>query len=357
MPQHPCRREPRLLVVDDEPANVLLLTRILSRAGYREVIGTRRSSEVMDVFENYEIDIVLLDLHMPPPDGWELLDRFRACLAGKPFLPLIVLTADVTRETRSRALAAGASDFLIKPFDSIEVVLRIRNLIELRFLHLELAWENKLLDERVRLRTAELEETQCEMLERLAQASEFHDDETGSHTRRVGESAAALGAAMGLPPSSVALLRRTAPLHDVGKIGIPETILRKPGSLSPEERGIMESHSEIGGRILAGGRSANVQMAEEIARSHHERWDGSGYPKGLAGEAIPLSARIVAVADVYDALAHDRPYRKALPREQVVEEIRAGSGSHFDPRVVTAFLRLPPPGSTSARGVPTADVP
>jgi putative two-component system response regulator len=321
------------------------------------VIGTGDSAEVMAVFERNEIDIVLLDLHMPQPDGWELLERFRACLLGEPFLPLVVLTADVTRETRSRALAAGASDFLVKPFDAIEVVLRIRNLIELRFLHLELAWENRVLDERVRLRTAELEETQSEMLERLAQASEIHDDETGSHTRRVGESAAALGAALGLPPATVSLLRRTAPLHDVGKIGIPEAILRKPGSLSPEERGIMESHSEIGGRILAGGRSVNVRMAEEIARAHHERWDGSGYPRGLAGEEIPLSARIVAVADVYDALAHDRPYRRALPRDRVVEEIRAGSGSHFDPMVVAAFLRQTDPGPPVARGAPMAGVP
>ncbi len=328
----------RILIVDDEPANVLLLKRVLARAGHDDLVSTTDSREVPDLVSSCRPDILLLDLNMPVMDGWAILDRLRRN-GGDTFLPVVVLTADTSTETRKRALGAGATDFLTKPFDATEVLLRIRNHLEVRALHLRLREQNLLLEERVRERTLELEEAQMEILERLAQAAELHDDETGCHTRRVGEAAALLGDVLGLSPADVALLRRTAPLHDVGKIGITEHILRKPGPLTAGERELMQTHAEIGGRLLSGGRSEHVRMAEEIARAHHEKWDGSGYPAGLRGEAIPLSARIVAVADVYDALAHDRPYRRALPRAAVVRVIRDATGLHFDPGVAGPFLR------------------
>jgi putative two-component system response regulator len=347
----------RIMIVDDEPANVLLLKRILARAGYGEVTSTTDPREAPDLVSTNRPDLLLLDLNMPVLNGWSLLALLRREPVGDAFLPIVVLTADVTTETRQRALAEGATDFLTKPFDATEVLLRIRNLLEIRRLHLRLREHNLALEERVRERTLELEEAQMEVLERLAQAAELHDDETGMHTRRVGEGAAALGRALGLPGGEVELLRRTAPLHDVGKIGIADAILRKRGPLTRDERSVMERHAEIGGRLLAGGRSDHVRMAEEIARAHHEKWDGSGYPLGLSGEEIPLAARIVSVVDVFDALAHDRPYRRALPLPAAVRVVRDATGLHFDPDVAGAFLAHLPRDSRTSRVAEVPGVP
>ena len=233
---------------------------------------------------------------------------------------------------------AGAKDFLAKPFDAQEVVLRIRNLLETRVLHRALATQNTLLEERIRQRTRELEAAQAEVLERLAAATEFRDDDTGQHTQRVGALAARLAEALGLSADWVALIRRAAPLHDVGKIGIPDRILHKPGRLTPRELEVMRTHAVLGARILAGGTSPLMTMAERIARGHHERWDGLGYPDGLRGEETPLEARIVAVADVVDALTHARPYRAAWPLSDVLEVVRRGRGTHFGPTVADALL-------------------
>jgi putative two-component system response regulator len=181
---------------------------------------------------------------------------------------------------------------------------------------------------------------QIEILDRLAGAAEFRDDDTGQHTRRVAVLAAVLGRRLGSDDTLVDLIRRAAPLHDLGKIGIPDGVLLKPGKLTEHEFELMKTHTTIGARILSGGKSSLIRMAEEIAWSHHERWDGTGYPRGLAGEAIPLAARLVSVADVFDALTHDRPYRKAWPLSEVLVEIERGSRGRFDPRVAQAFLQL-----------------
>jgi putative two-component system response regulator len=214
-----------------------------------------------------------------------------------------------------------------------EVLLRIQNLLETRHLHREITTQNRLLETKVRQRTAELEAAQLETLERLATAAEFRDDDTGRHTQRVGHLAELLGRAINLPEEEAALLRRAAPLHDVGKIGVPDSILLKPGPLTPEERQVMRTHTTIGAKILT-GRSRTMQMAAAIALAHHEWWDGSGYPSGQAGDAIPLAARIVAVADVIDALSSDRVYRPAWPAEEVLREISLQRGRQFDPRIV-----------------------
>jgi putative two-component system response regulator len=236
-----------------------------------------------------------------------------------------------------------------------EVLLRIRNLLRTRFLHIEVQHQNHVLEERVRERTRELEEAhhailnhtqdlreaQIETIERLAAAAEYRDDDTGQHVHRVSQNCARIALALNWPDASIDLLRKASPLHDVGKIGIPDHILLKPGKLTSEEWETMKAHTLIGASILSGSRFPLLQMAEEIALTHHEKWDGTGYSPGLCGEAIPVSGRIVAVADVFDALTHERPYKKAWPVNEAIGEIRSQSGRHFDPAVVEAFLTLP----------------
>jgi len=327
----------RILVIDDEESNVKTLARVLRAAGYLRVSTTTDPTEFLSLYRQQPPDLILLDLHMPKRDGLQILEDLRGIAAPQTYLPVLVITADTGSEIRRRTLLAGAKDYVTKPFESDELLLRIANLLETRRLHRDILTQNQLLERRVRERTAELEGAYLDTLERLAIAAEFRDDETGRHTERVGETAALLGSALGMTDDEVFLIRRAAPLHDVGKIGIPDAILRNPEALTPEEWDIMRKHTTIGGRILSGGRSRVVQLAEEIAVTHHEHWDGEGYPRGLSGEDIPLSGRLVMVADVFDALTSDRVYRKAWPAEQVLAYIRQYSGKRFDP-AVTALL-------------------
>lgn len=330
--------EATLLIIDDNPAMVMFLQGLLEKVGYSRLISTTDPREAVDLFEAVPPDLVILDLNMPHLDGFEVLSLFRERMPETHYLPILVLTGNVSTEARQRALLRGAKDFLNKPFEPIELLLRLHNLLEARFLHLRLHARNAQLAVRVRERTRQLLEAQSDTIERLAQVVEFHDDETGRHTRRVGEWAGRIAARLGLPATEVELIRRAAPLHDVGKIGIPETILLKPERLTAQEFEVVKMHTSIGARILAGGRSDYLSMAEDIALGHHERWDGSGYPQGLRREETPVHARIVAVADYFDALTHARPYRPAVPPEEVLEQIDAGAGRLFDPRIVRAFL-------------------
>ena len=321
----------KILIVDDEVANVRLLEIILENAGYLDVWSTTDSRQALSLFESCAPDILLLDLQMPSLDGFGVM---RAIREGHPDanVPVLVLTADATPPTKHRALQEGAQDFLCKPFDEVEVLLRIRNLLEIRFhaVHLEA---------KVRERTKELDRTRLEVLDRLALAAEYRDEETAHHTSRVGEITARIATVMGLCPGEIEDLSRAAPLHDLGKIGIDDAILLKPGRLTDEEVAEMRRHVEIGAGILSGGTTRLLRLAEEIARFHHERWDGGGY-LGVSGPAIPLSARIVSVADVFDALTHERPYKKAWPVADAVEEVKGKAGTQFDPRVVAAFMTL-----------------
>jgi len=257
-----------------------------------------------------------------------------------PRLPVLVLTADITTATRQRALAAGARDFLSKPLDPIEVRLRIGNLLETRRLQLGLLTQNEQLEASVRARTQDLERARLELLERLALAAEYRDDNTQEHAQRVGRTAALIADALGLPSPDAEVIERAAPLHDIGKIGIPDAILLKRAPLTDEEYALMRAHTTIGAQILSGSEFALLNTAELIARTHHERWDGGGYPNGLAGDAIPLAGRIVALADVFDALANERPYKDAWPLEEAVAEVVSLGETHFDPDVVAAFAKL-----------------
>lgn len=329
----------RILIVDDEPANVRLLERFLQVAGYRHLVTTQDPRQVLPLFMEAQPDLILLDIHMPHLDGFAVMKQLGPRIAQAGYLPILVLTSDVTSESKQRALAVGAKDFLTKPLEQTEVLLRIHNLLQTRFLYLDVQNQNRVLEEKVKERTRDLEEAQVEILERLALAAEFRDDETGQHTQRVGRTAAEIARALGLPDEEVHLIRRSAPLHDVGKIGIPDIILRKPGKLTPEEFEVIKTHTTIGARILSGSRSRLLQVAEEIALTHHERWDGTGYA-GLAGEKIPLLGRIVALADVLDALTHDRVYRKAWPFDDAAAEIELQRGRQFDPQLADAFLQI-----------------
>jgi putative two-component system response regulator len=333
-------RQARILIADDQEANVRYLERLLQRAGYIALTSTIDSLAILPLYAQIQPDLILLDLMMPYLDGYAVQDAIRSLIPAGTYLPVLVLTADITLEAKQRALAAGARDFLTKPFDPIEVLLRIHNLLETRLLHRDLQAQKDALDEQVRARTRQLESAQIEILERLAQAAEFRDDETGHHTQRVGRLAALLAQELGLPADQVDLIRRAAPLHDVGKIGIPDAILLKSGKLTSEEFAVMQTHTTIGARLLAGGGSHLIRLAQEIALTHHERWDGSGYPHGLAGEAIPLAGRIVAVVDVFDALTHARPYKPAWAPTTALAEITRQQGRQFDPTVVAALLQV-----------------
>jgi putative two-component system response regulator len=323
-------KQAKILIVDDEKTNIRFLEIILRQAEYSNVHSTADSRETLELFRSIEPDLVLLDIAMPHLDGFEVMQQLHQEMRDHA-VPILILTADATTKTRHRALKEGAQDFLTKPLDEIEVLLRIKNLLETRF-------HSVLLETEVQKRTQDLHNAQLETLQRLALAAEYRDDDTGLHTRRVGANAGGIAKILGWPQEQVDLITRAAPLHDVGKIGISDAILLKPGKLTDEEFDIMKEHTAIGAKMLSGSTSPWLQMAEEIALTHHERWNGKGYPLGKAGEEIALTGRIVAVADVFDALTHERPYKKAWPVEQALTEIKSQSGRQFDPRVVDAFL-------------------
>jgi len=328
----------RILIVDDQEANVRLIEFILDSAGFQQYSHTTDSRQVLQLCSTFQPDILLLDLQMPHHDGFAVMAQLASELPVREYLPILVLTADITTEAKQKALASGANDFLSKPLDATEVVLRIKNLLRTGWLQAELRRHNETLEAKVRERTQQLAEAQLEILDRLALAAEYRDDDTGQHTKRVGKLAAIIARGLGQSEDQVEVLRLAATLHDVGKIGVPDRVLLKPDKLTGEEFEIIKSHTNIGAEILGKSKFSILQVAREIAVSHHERWDGTGYPLGLKGEHIPLSGRIVAIADVFDALTHDRPYKKAWPLEKAVAEMKRLSGRQFDPRLLDVFL-------------------
>ena len=337
----------RVFLLDDEPANVILLERMLQGEGYKCIESATDSRQGMRECIENPPDLLMLDLMMPHLDGYAVMETLRAAWGPENPIPILVLTADASREACRRALRLGASDFVNKPIDMMEMRLRARNLLGARILDQKLRAANAQLEARVEQRTRDLErinldlqEAQTEALEKLAQAAEFRDDDTGDHIRRVGNCAELLAIQLGLSAHEARLIGRAAPLHDIGKIAISDAILLKPGKLTGEEFGIMKTHALMGAALLSHSRSPLMQRAEIIARTHHERFDGNGYPANLAGEDIPIEGRIAAVIDVFDALTHERPYKKAWPIEEAVAEIVKCAGSHFDPRVVQAFCQL-----------------
>ena len=330
----------RILLVDDEEPNLGLLRRILETAAFSNLRATTSPLEALDICAEWDPDLVLLDIMMPDMDGYQFLEILRERCTDSVYLPVLVLTSDHTQEAKRRALSGGAHDFLTKPLSPAEVRLRVRNLLETRFLHLELQRHNRLLEVRVKERTEELERARYEILYRLARATEYRDDNTGEHTRRVSETSGAIARALGLDTGEVELLRRVAPLHDVGKIAIPDSILLFPGPLTEQQISLMRTHTLVGGDLLGGSGFGLLDRASEIALTHHEWWNGGGYPRGLGGEAIPLSGRIVGLADTFDALTHRRPYKEAWTVQDAWQAIERYAGTRFDPDVVVAFERV-----------------
>jgi len=329
---------PCILVVDDDTSNLRLLTSLLGRIGYDNVHTTTAACQLEALCPVLNPDLILLDLHMPDMDGFAAMASIAEHMQRAGYLPVLVLTGDPSPQVRYRALQSGAIDFLMKPYDVIEIRARVQNLLAARALHLRLEEDKANLEIHVRDRTKELIHARMEALDRLAFVAEFRDDETGMHARRVGLLAAELARILERPAEEIEIIGHAAPLHDIGKIAIPDAILLKPGKLDEEELAIMRGHAALGARMLAGGSSPYLRAASEIALTHHERWNGSGYPSGMAGTQIPLNGRIVAVADYFDALTHDRPYRRAIPQEAVLRGMASEAGRLFDPDVVEALM-------------------
>jgi putative two-component system response regulator len=349
-------RRNRILIVDDELLNVKLMTKQLVAAGYANLFSTTSSQDVLDLVIKEDPDVLLLDIVMPGKSGLEILHEIRRENAAAE-LPVIMVTASYDRDTRIKALELGATDFISKPTDPTELVPRIRNALmsKHQFDHLKNSAHE--LERQVQQRTEELEKSRMEVLLCLGTAAEFRDNDTGMHVARVGKYAGIIARELDLGDHAVDLLEQTAPLHDLGKIGIPDAILLKPGKLTENEFQLMREHAKIGSealepldediaknhawmgsKILGVGRSPILKLAASIALTHHEKWDGTGYPNGLKGEEIPLEGRITAVADVFDALSSSRPYKPAFDLNTCFRLLKAQRGKHFDPAVLDAFL-------------------
>jgi putative two-component system response regulator len=335
---HSLHTASRILAIDDEPANLKLLQKLLASQGYENVVLVQDSRDALTVYQQARTDLILLDLNMPHIDGFGVLEQLKA-LSDPLLPPILVLTAQSGSEFVLKALSSGARDYVTKPFERMELLMRVRNLLDAHLAHRMVLDQKTLLEAMVESRTEELNRTRLQVVQRLGRAAEYRDNETGLHTIRMSKYSAHLARSMGWSDAQADLLLHASPLHDLGKIGIPDNILLKPGKLDAAEWEIMKTHVTIGARILGDADTELLQLAAEIALAHHEKWDGSGYPNGLAGNSIPISARIVALADVFDALTTERPYKKAWPVEQAVSFIQEQAGQHFDPVVVEHFMR------------------
>jgi putative two-component system response regulator len=331
----------RILIIDDERGNIKILERFLKAAGYTQVKSVLDSRKAVNAYIEFLPDLVLLDLKMPNLDGFQVMEQLKN-VDRSSYLPVLVLTAQRDHPTRMKALELGAKDFLTKPFDMAETILRIQNMLEVRMLHNKINEQNHLLEGQVKERTKQLEATRLEVIHRLGRAAEYRDNETGLHVIRMSHLCVRLAREVGMTEKECQLLLQASPMHDVGKIGIPDQILLKPGALNEEEWEIMRLHPLIGAEILSGSDSELMKMAETISLTHQERWDGKGYPFGLKGQEIPLAGRIVAVCDVFDALTSKRPYKEAFSINRAMEMIEEKSGIDFEPKLVTTFKRILP---------------
>lgn len=327
----------RILIVDDEAANLKLLDKMLGGQGYEDLVLINDPRLVIDSYKEHRPDLILLDINMPQLDGYQVMEQLKAL--NDPLLPpIIILTAQHGKDYLLKALRAGARDFITKPFDRNELLMRARNLLEAQLAHRMTHDQKSVLEDMVRERTEEISRTRLQIVQRLGMAAEYRDEETGNHILRMSHISALLAKSIGWSDADCELMLLASPMHDIGKIGIPDNILLKPGKFEPEEWEIMKTHAVIGGKLLDGDDSDLLKMARVIALSHHEKWDGSGYPNGLKGEDIPLAGRIAALADVFDALTSERPYKKAWSVEAAVDLIRESSGKQFDPALVQTFL-------------------
>ncbi|MEW5870029.1 MAG: HD domain-containing phosphohydrolase [Chloroflexota bacterium] len=325
--------KPTILIVDDTPEDISILSGIL-RETYRVKVATSGERALKLSHAEPRPDIILLDVMMPHMSGYQVCRYLKDDLETS-HIPVVFVTAMNDVEAETRGLEVGAVDYIAKPFSPPIVLARLKT-------QLALHDQNRMLEENVRLRTAELNASRLEIIQRLSRAAEYKDQETGWHIYRIGHYARVLAQAIGLSRESADLMFNAAPMHDLGKIGIPDRILLKPGKLDPDERAIMQQHTLIGAEIIGRHDSDLLRMARNIALTHHEKWDGTGYPAGLKNDAIPLEGRIVAVVDVYDALTNRRPYKAAWPVEDAAKLIEQESTQYFDPGLVLAFKQSLP---------------
>ncbi|QEG22391.1 HD domain-containing protein [Mariniblastus fucicola] len=346
----------KVMIIDDEPSTAIVVKKYLKTAGFERLLVETDSTKAVDRIVKERPDILLLDIHMPEVSGMEILEQIRK-IEATASTPVVFLTSSTDPELRVKALNLGANDFLNKPVVVSELVARVRNTL-LAKAHVDLlAGYSAQLEQQVEARTAELIASRREAIQCLARAAELRDDITGKHVIRVGRYAAIIARELGFTPQQVIDLEHAAQLHDVGKIGIPDAILNKPQNLTHSEFEMMKNHCRTGSRIISGekldeNKSLNqvrnivdecsspvMRLAALVAETHHEKWDGSGYPHGLAGEDIPMEGRITAICDVFDAISTKRPYKEAYPVEKCFQILLEGSGKHFDPAVVDAFFR------------------
>jgi len=326
----------KVLAIDDSRSILAAIADVVAGVGNCSVETRLDPLAAMQACREQQFDLILIDYVMPGMNGVEFIAALRLLDAYR-LVPIVMITSEVDQKVRLRAIKAGATDFLNKPFDPVELQARARNLLALRKAQLELSDRARLLASEVDAATRHLAQREEEVIWRLARAIEYRDGTTGEHVSRVAMISRLIAEGLGFDEERAGIIYLAAPLHDIGKIGVSDLILQKPGRLTDDEMAIMRQHVKIGCHILEDGSSDLIRVAGLIAGAHHERWDGAGYPDRLAGEAIPIEGRIVAIADVFDALCSERPYKKAWPLEDAYAEIVAGSGAHFDPQCVAAF--------------------
>ena len=326
----------KIMVVEDNRTNLAVLTAIVGKIPGCHVEGFDSPTKAVSRAFETTFDLILVDYVMPEMNGIELINSLR-CSQSYQLVPIVMVTADSVRQVRLDAIAAGATDFLNKPIDPVELKARVQNLLALRQAQQAVEKRVEWLAAEVEAATRHLAEREEEVIWRLARAIEYRDSGTADHISRVATISRLVAEGLGLDFNYNRTIYLAAPLHDVGKVGVPDSILIKPGKLTDEEMSIMREHVNIGARILEHGSSELIRIAASIASTHHERWDGKGYPRGLSGTAIPLEGRIIAVADVFDALCSERPYKPAWPLSDASAEIVRCAGTHFDPACVTAF--------------------
>ena len=335
--------KPKILVVDDEDRNRRLMEALLVPLGY-EVILAVDGEEALWKVQETPPDVILLDIMMPGINGFDVAKKLKENEQTR-VIPIVMVTSLQDVESRIKALEAGADDFLSKPVDKTELQARVRSSLQVKAYNDHMRDYQKELQAEVAKRTEELRQAfekiktaSLDTIHRLSRASEYKDEDTGAHIKRMSNYSAAVARQMGLSEDTAGSILYASPMHDAGKIGIPDKILLKPGKLDPDEWAIMKQHTLIGGKILAGSDAGFIRLGEIVALIHHEKWDGTGYPRGLKGKKIPLVGRIVAIADVFDALTSKRPYKEPYSLEKSYEIIKEGRGTHFDPDVVDAFF-------------------
>ena len=327
----------RIAIIDDSDINLTLLKALVNKLGECEPLLFQESPKGLAWCSENLPELIIVDYMMPELDGIQLISRLRK-VVGREEVPILMITANDDKDVRYQALQSGATDFLTKPIDRVEFSARVRNMLALGASRKKLADKAAWLAEEVRKAMAAVHEREQELLFRMSRAAEFRDPETGAHIQRMAHYSHLIARHLGLSVEDQQLILQAAPMHDVGKIGIPDSILLKQGALTLEEFGVMKTHATKGFELLKGSQSNVLKSAATIAISHHEKFDGSGYPYGVSGDAIPLFGRIVAVADVFDALTSERPYKKAWSIDKAAGYLRDGAGKHFDPACVDALL-------------------